>query len=154
MRPQKRVLMCINEPNITKVVILVLQKEFGQKYDLSVAEIPYTDKFLAQAESEAVDLFILLLNNMFHSPDSKFRGDKNRNRVERQLDVITHLKHTYHKPVFAMTGWPLSADSWNDENTKQAGASFLFQLPVEGTLLRNAARQCLEEGELDRQERS
>jgi hypothetical protein len=136
--------MCINEPDITKVLILSLQKEFGQKYDLSIAESCYIDTFLAQAESEAVDLFILLLNNMIHSPDFKFCGDKNRNPVERQFDIITHLKHTYQKPVIAMTGWPLSADSWNEENTKRAGASVLLQLPVEGSLLRNAVRQCLE----------
>jgi len=55
---------------------------------------------------------------------------------------------SYHKPVIAMTGWPLSVDSWIEENTKEARASFLLTYLPEGNLLRDAVRQCLEEGEV------
>jgi hypothetical protein len=148
-RPQKRVLMSINEPDITKVLTLTLQKEFGQRYDLAVTETPYAGKLLTLAQSGPADLFILLLNNMFCSDIPHLFG---KNRVESALRVITHLKQTHNKPVIAMTGWPPSEDTWTEENTKQAGASFLFFLPVEGHLLRNAVKRCWEEETLARQD--
>src|SRR5215831_2976318 len=146
MRPQKRVLTCINDLDAAKVMGLLLQKWFAEQYDLSVTEARYIDKLLAQAEGETVDLFILLLNNMFYS-DSKLCPESSRNGIESRLEINTRLKQTYHKPVIAMTGWPLSVDSWNEENTKQAGASFLLTYLPEGHLLREAVKQCLEEGE-------
>src|SRR5574341_626152 len=143
MRPQKRVRMCINEPDITKVMTRCLQSEFANKYDLSITETPYVGKLLAQAQSEGVDLFILLLNNMRLSdvPFSYF-GDKNW--VESVLAVITQLRQAYQKPVIAMTGYP----GWTEDKTKEAGASFLFLLPVERAPLIYAVNQCLEEGAL------
>jgi hypothetical protein len=103
------------------------------------------DKLLAKGESDPPDLFILLLNNMFYSySHGRSSGHEKKNRIEHLLEVITRLRQKCRKPVIAMTGWPAARDSWNKENTKQAGANFLFLLPLEGSLLRDAARQCLE----------
>jgi CheY-like chemotaxis protein len=144
MRPQKRILTCINEPDLTRYVSLCLQNEFAQQYELSVREAHHIDNLLAKSESDPPDLFILLLNNMFYSYSHiRHRGEK-KHRIKHLLEVITRLKETSRKPVIALTAWPQSPDSWNEENTKQAGASFLFILPLEGNLLRDAARQCLE----------
>jgi len=144
MLPQKRVLMAINEPDITKILTLSLKKYFGQKYDLSIAETPYAGRLLALAQRETADLFILLLNNMFYSDIPSLLE---KNRVESGLAVITYLKETYQKPVIAMTGWYPYEGSWTVANTKQAGASFLLFIPVEGSLFRNVVRHCFEETE-------
>jgi CheY-like chemotaxis protein len=145
MLPQKRVLTCINEPTIANFVSSCLQKEFAQQYDVSVKEAHSIDRLLAKGESDPPDLFILLLDNMFYSYShcSASRHAK-KNRIEHLLEVITRLRQKCRKPVIAMTEWLAGADSWNEENTKQAGVNFLFSLPLEGTLLRDAARQCLE----------
>ena len=68
------------------------------------------------------------------------------NRVEAALATIAHLKETFHSPIIAMTGWEISAEYWNDINTKQAGANFFFQIPIEARHLKHAANQCLEHG--------
>ena len=68
-----------------------------------------------------------------------------KNRVQSGLAVIAQLKQTYQKPVITMTGWPPSEDTWTQENTKQAGADFLFFLPLEGELFRNAVNKCWKE---------
>jgi len=91
MRPQKRVLLSINEPAITKGITLFLEDEFAQKYDLSITETPYGGKLLTLAQTETADLFILLLNNMLCSDIPHFFE---KNRVEFTLEVITHLRHT------------------------------------------------------------
>jgi len=83
------------------------------------------------------------LNNMFYSY-AHVTLDEKKNRIQHLLKVISCLKQTSQKPVIAMTEWPLSPNLWNEENTKEAGASFLFSLPLEGNELRDAARQCLE----------
>jgi CheY-like chemotaxis protein len=145
MRPQKRVLISINEPNITKVITLTLEKEFSNTYDLCISETPYVAKLLAQAQHEAVDLFILLLNNMRLS-DVPFLHEK-KPWGEAMWEVVRHLRQTYHKPVIAMTGLP-PIDTWEEEIMKQSGLSFFFLLPVEGAALTNAVHQCLEEGAL------
>jgi len=143
MRPQKRVLMSINEPGITKVITLTLQKEFSNTYNLSVAETPHVAKLLAHAQREAVDLFILLLNNVDLS-DVPFLNEK-KNWLEARSAIITHLRQTYHKPVIALAGWYPGEVSRTEETFKQAGASFFFPIPVEGATLKNGVRQCLEE---------
>ena len=145
MRPQKRVLLSINEPTFTKGVTLLLEDEFAQKYDLSITDTSYAGKLLALAQTEKADLFILLLNNMLCSDIPHFLE---KNRVEFTLAVITHLRQTYHKPVIAMTGRPPADDTWTEENTNRAGASFLFFLPFEWSQLMNAVKQCWGEAEL------
>ena len=142
MRPQKRVLMSINEPDITKLLIFMFEKWFGQQYDLSIAETPYAGQLLTLAQREPIDLFVLLLNNMFYSDIADL---EEKNRVQSGLAVIAQLKQTYQKPVITMTGWPPSEDTWTQENTKQAGADFLFFLPLEGELFRNAVNKCWKE---------
>src|SRR5215471_19869547 len=145
MRLQKHVLTCINEPGIACFVRSCLQHEFAQQYELSIRETHSIDKLLSKGESDPPDLFILLMNNMFYSyAHGRHRGDEKLNRIKHLLEVITCLKQTSHKPVIAMTEWPVSLDSWNEENIKQAGASFLFSLPLEGSQLSHAARHCLE----------
>ena len=133
--------MCINEPDITKVVTRCLEIEFANKYDLSIIETPYVEELLAQAQGQGVDLFILLLNNMRLS-DLPFLDDKRR-WGEAMLEVVTHLRQTYHKPVIALTGllW------WTEEEMKEAGASCLILLPVERAPLMKTVKQCFEETE-------
>jgi hypothetical protein len=41
----KRVLMSINEPDITRIITLTLQKEFANTYDLSIAGESKTGTF-------------------------------------------------------------------------------------------------------------
>ena len=139
--PHKSVLTCINEPGITEVVTRCLQSEFANQYALSVAESRYIDKFLALAQSATPDLFILLLNNMFYS-DEKFYSENRSSDV--RLNVIAQLKDSYQKPVIAMTGLP---GIYTEDNTRKAGASFYFVIPVERVPLMNAVRQCFEETE-------
>ena len=64
--------------------------------------------------------------------------------VDTRLAVITQLRQSYQKPVIALTGVPLR---YTEENTKEAGASFLFALPVEGRPLMDPVKQCFEETE-------
>ena len=144
-KQKKRVLLSINEPTFTKVVTLLLEDEFAQKYDLSITETPYAGKLLALAQTETADLFILLLNNMLCSDIPHFLE---KNRVECTSAVITHLRQTYNKSVIAMTGQPPAADTWTEENTRRAGASFLFFLPFEWSQLMNAVKQCWGEADL------
>ena len=122
----------------------MFEKWFVHQYDLAITETPYAAKLLDLAQREAADLFVLLLNNMFYSDISHLME---KNRVECGLAVIAQLNQTYHKPVIAMTGWPPSEDTWTEDNTRQAGASFLFFLPLEGEFFRNAVKQCLGEAE-------
>jgi CheY-like chemotaxis protein len=145
MRPQKHVLTCINAPDIARVVSSCLHNELAQQYDVSVTEVHFIDTLLTKGENDPPDLFILLLNNMFYSySHGRHRGDEKRNRIAHLLEVISRLKQASHTPVIAMTGWPMSPDSWNEENTKQAGANFLFSLPLEGSQFSEAARECLQ----------
>jgi hypothetical protein len=132
--------MCINEPVLTQVITLMLEKEFANTYDLHITETPYVVKLIVQAQKEAADLFVLLLNNMRLS-GVPFIDDKTT-WGEAMWEVVKHLKQTYHKPVIAMTGLP-PIDTGEDEIMKQSGVDFLFHMPVEQVPFVEAVQHCL-----------
>src|SRR5262245_39456732 len=97
------VLMSINESDISKAVSQVIQREIGNNYDLSITEIPSVGQLLSHAKNYPSDLFILLLNNLQFSDTPLFRETPRW----LPLEVVSHLKVTYGKPLIALTGyWP------------------------------------------------
>lgn len=143
MRPKKRVLLSIAEPNIAKIIDLILQKGLSDTYDLSIQENPYVAQLLAQPQREPADLFILLLNNLMCSGVPLLRE---KNKAEAGPAIIAHLRDTYQKPVIAMMGWLPEDGAWSEENLKRAGARDSFLIPPDRELFLKAVRHCLEDG--------
>lgn len=109
---------------------------FSDNHDLRFRSASYGEDLLEFAENRAVDIFILILNNiMFHSP-----LQPPQDRLDCSLQLLTQIKKTYGKPIIALSGWV--KDTSFIEMVKLSADSF-FQLPVETNALGEAIEKCL-----------
>jgi hypothetical protein len=132
-----RILMSTNEPGFTEVLTGLLRTGIGHKYNLLIEEIPEANKLLEHAQSVPIDIFILILNNML-IPGASYSS---HSRVKEALNVLSHIKKKYKKPVIAMAGWP--DDPGFGEEARSAGANFFFRLPFEGQEFQQAVESCI-----------
>src|SRR5207245_940114 len=132
------------EDAITKVFTLLLQNRLGTRYDFQVREIPYAAKFLEYAETQPVDLFVIVLNNIITDAQALFPDTF---RFDQVVQIISCLKKKYRKPVIALAGgWPKENKSYIAE-VIEAGADQFFGLPPDPDAFIEAVRKCLESPE-------
>jgi hypothetical protein len=87
-----------------------------------MAEYARVGQLLSDAATTPADMFILLLNNMQFSDTTSFNGTKHC----RSLEVVSHLKTTYDKPVIALAEPWRGQFSRAEQQAKQAGATFFL----------------------------
>jgi hypothetical protein len=136
-RRKVHILMSIAEPDICGSIASTIHKGLGNKFDVSIVEYARVDQLLSHAENSPVDLFILLLNNMQFIDPPPFR----ETRRWLPLEVVSHVRETYGKPVIALSG----SSRVEAEEAKQAGANFFFWLPVDWRPFIDAVAQCLKQ---------
>ena len=113
-----------------------IKEVIKDKYDLKLGSSFYGHELLELAENGAIDIFILIMNNIrFSSVDSV--GD----RLINSLQLITQIKTTYGRPVIALSGW--EEDSSLTARAKLA-ADFYFHLPFKVDAFMEAFEKCLE----------
>ena len=79
-------------------------------------------KNLVSAQNQECDLFVVVLNNLLiHGLEE---------RLKAALDIISHLKTKYNKPVIAMSGY-FEDNPQLGEKAKRAGADAFFFLPFD-----------------------
>ncbi len=115
---------------------LIIKEVIKDKYDLKLGSSFYGHALLELAENGAIDIFILIMNNIrFSIVDSV--GD----RLINSLQLITQIKTTYGRPVIALSGW--EEDSSLIVRAKLA-ADFYLQLPFKVNAFMEAFEKCLE----------
>jgi hypothetical protein len=132
-----RILMCVNDHNITESLVATIKAGIGHKYNLQIEEIPYADKLLEHAQNESIDVFILVFNNML-IPGAICPPEI---RLKKALNVLSYIKEKFKKPVIAMAGWP--GDPVFEEEAKSAGANYFFRLPFAVRVFQEAVGQCI-----------
>ncbi len=128
------------EAYISERLSMIIQRKLGSKFALRVmfTSTHYGKELLKLAEGHVFDIFILILNNISF-PSENTPAEK---RLEKSLQLVTHLRTTYRKPVIAVYGWP-SDPSYADK-AKLAGASFAFQAPPKSKEFEEAFEKCLD----------
>jgi hypothetical protein len=104
------------------------------KYDLKVSISYYSEEILEIADKEAIDIFILILNNL---NCSNFPYEE---RIEKNLQLITQIKGKYNRPVIALFGYCNLSDVIRAMNT----ADLVFILPIVQEAFREAVEKYLE----------
>lgn len=105
------------------------------KCDLKIKSSGYGEEILELAESGAVDIFILILENIL------FRQDLTEERLKNSLQLVTQIKTTYGGPVIALSGW--TEDSSIVARAKTV-ADFFFPLPFKTDAFMEAIEKCLD----------
>ncbi|MBI4245048.1 MAG: hypothetical protein HY606_13235 [Planctomycetes bacterium] len=133
---QVEVLIGNDEPLLTDAFSEFIKKVIKDKYDLKVRSAFYGEDLLELAENSAVDIFILVLNNIMFRPDYPLQE-----RLENSLQLITQIKTTYGRPVISLSG--LIEDSSLIARAKLS-ADFFFPLPFEPDAFMEAIEKCLD----------
>lgn len=89
------------------------------------------------AETQMVDVFILILNNIIFSSGNR----PAENRIEKGLKFLAFIRKTYAKPVIGLFGWP--DDPSFKQRARDAGADFVFRMPFELETFNKAFENCL-----------
>ena len=89
------------------------------------------------AEKLPIDIFILILNNIYISP-----ADFNAlERIKKSINIVARLKSKYRKPIIALCGY--EANSIH-KRAMLAGADFYFLMPCKLDILLEAFGKCLD----------
>ena len=129
---QVRVLIGNFENNINDIFSEVIKSKYDSKIRLSF----FGEEILELAENGAIDIFILIMNNIrFSSVDSA--GD----RLVKSLQLITQIKTTYGRPVIVLSS--LKEKSFIVTRAKLI-ADFYFQMPFKIDAFLEAFDKCLE----------
>jgi hypothetical protein len=126
------------EVSFTGIFYDLIKEVIKDKYDLVLRTSSYGQELLELAENGAIDIFILIMNNMrFSSVNSIDIED----RMVNSLQLITKIKTTYGRPVIALSGW--TEDSPLIARAKLA-ADFYLPMPFEIDAFTEAFEKCLE----------
>lgn len=136
MKPQLSILIGNLDHGLTDVISEMIRDVIKDKHDLKVRSSSYGEELLKFAESCAVDIFILVLDNIkFNDKLSYAMG------MASSLNLIIHFKKTYGKPVIALSDW--IADSPFVKMAKLS-ADYFFSLPFEYVAFSEAIQKCLD----------
>ena len=132
-----RVLIGNLDNNITETISGFIKHAIGEKYHVIVTSTAYCDELLNLTESQAFDIFVLIINNIIF-PSDNLPPEK---PIEKSLQLITHLRTEYKRPIIALTG--LSDDPLFSDKVKLAGADFFFRMPFSPKAFQAAITQVL-----------
>ncbi len=118
----KVIIGCSDEDGISEYLSDLANEASDNKYDLRFFISYYSDEILELADREAIDIFILILNNIDCFDYSI------RERMENSLELITQIKSTYERPVIALSGW---TEDFSQIERVEMIADFFFPLPFE-----------------------
>ena len=120
---------------IGSVISAYIQKEFLKNYVLKFESWLRCEEIIEHAKKGSVDIFILILENIYRSAVSPNIVD----RTEMGLKLSSQIKKQYRKPVIALSGW---TEGTYVERAKSV-SDFYFPLPCKLDELKIAFDNCL-----------
>lgn len=138
-KPIRLLVSAGGEKDIAKMITLNLQKALGPTYEVVGKEIPNAKQFLETAQTEPVDIFVIVLNNMIPDATETFPCTS---KPGQALQLVGYLKDRFRKPVIAAAGWWPEGMNIHEEAAK-VGADYFFVLPPDHDELRTNFLRCL-----------
>jgi CheY-like chemotaxis protein len=121
---QIRMLIGNIEPNFDHMLSVIIRRRLGNKYDMSFMSVSTGDRLWKLAESHPFDIFILIPNNIIFPRINLTLKE----RGEKLLKIIAHLRATYGKPVMAMSAF-WTKDTSFAKKARLAGVSSYLDMP-------------------------
>jgi hypothetical protein len=109
------------------VVSDYIQKQFSKNYDLQFNWVWYCEEILELAEKRAIEIYILLLNNL-----------QTKSPVGDRIEIISQIRKEYGRPVIGLSG-PLG-DSFVAR--AKSVSDFFFLVPCKLEEIRIAFDKC------------
>jgi hypothetical protein len=121
--------------HVGPVISDYIQKQLSKNYVLQFESLFRSEEIIEHAKNGSVDIFILILNNIYPSIVSPNIVD----RLNAGLRISSQIKKQYMKPVIALSGWTEGAYI---ERAKSV-SHFFFPLPCKLDELMIAFDKCL-----------
>jgi hypothetical protein len=119
---QVRVIIGNCDDDISEYLCELVKEASKNKNDLRFFISDDSEEILELADNEAIDIFILIMNNIscydYHI----------RQRMENSIKLIFHLKSKYGRPVIALSGW---TDDFSLIERVEEITDFFLPLPFE-----------------------
>ncbi len=123
------------DDTLTDILSGFIKKVIKDRYDLKLRSFFYGEELLEFAENGAVDLFILILNNIRFRPFCP-----PQERMEKSLQLINQIKRTYGRPVIVLSG--LGENYSSLIARAELAADFFFPLPCAPVVFMEAIEKC------------
>ena len=140
-RRKVHISISMDEPEIRSMLAVNIEKELTSKFDLSIAKHVTVGQLLSHAKCSPIDLFIVMLNNLRFTDTPLFRNTPRW----RPFEVVSYLQVEYGKPVIALAASCPENVKNIEEESKQAGASVFFMVPVDRRPFIEAVENCLKQ---------
>jgi hypothetical protein len=132
---QVKVLVGNFDDLMNDVFITIIKQVINDRYELKITIACFGDHLLEVPNKESIDLYILVMNNIYFSPHQLPES------WEKSLQFITQIKTKYKRPVIALSSW--LEDTALVEKTKEA-ADFFFSMPFKIDAFKEAVEKCLQ----------
>ena len=131
-KQQVRVIIGCGDDGISEYLADLVKEASNNKYDLKFFTSFYSEEILELADREAIDIFILVMNNIdcYDYPI--------RERMENSLELIAQIKSTFEKPVIALSAW---TEDFSQIERVELIADFFFPLPFEPSDIMEAVEE-------------
>ena len=104
------------EDSISELISSLIDKALDSRFEIHSTGIAHPKPLLTWAQNQKYDLFVIVLNNLILTSDA---------RLDLALEVVSHLKTQYGKPVIAMSGY-FDNDPQLGDKARRAGADAFF----------------------------
>jgi len=142
-----RVIVSDSERVAREVSRMLLRNILSRECELDIETTPFSEEIIELAEKNPPDLFLLFFfnnirfkTNPVNFPNARYKSPKCDNRLEKALELASHLKETYSVPLFIVSGWdgdpPLTRQL-------QEVSDWYSKSPFEQSEFENAAREIL-----------
>ena len=125
------------EDGFTDIFSDLIKKVVKDKYDLKLGSSSYGQELLELAENGAIDIFILIMENILFSS-----GDSVGDRLVQSVQLVTQIKAAYGRPVIVLTGLTTRHSSLMAK--AKLAADFFFPIPFQPVAFMEAFQRCLE----------
>ncbi len=139
-KQQVQVVIGNGDDLINDLITEIIKKVIKNKYDLKVFIFSYGEEILEIADKESVDIFIFIMNNLFHRRGCNIFED----RFENSLQLITQIKTTYRRPVIALLSRTMCLGYPSYVTEVKIAADFFFQMPFKCDPFREAIEKCFD----------
>jgi hypothetical protein len=137
------ILMSINEPDISRVLSIMMRNRLSSSFKLKIADVSLTSEILARARTQTIGLFVLLLNNLRIDRAVAPRASSS---TWPPLQFLMDLKEEFTQPIIALTGyWPDQPTMDHARAVADSTGGAFFTIPVDSASLAWAVRKALGE---------
>jgi len=127
------------DKHLSQTIVEHLKLIYQGRYNVTgfIMELSWASEIVYLAETQTIDVFILILNNIIFTSEKRSSED----HIENILNLLTLMRKTYGKPIIGLFTWP--DDPSFEKRAKDAGADIVLRMPFKWEAFQKVFESCL-----------